>query len=370
MKKQWIMALVGIALLAALLVAPDEALAAAQRGVTLFAGTLLPSLFPFLVASQLIAQSGALSWTGQALGRVTPRLFGLPGNSALALCLSIASGYPAGARVVGELQAQGELTPRQARWASQLASHAGPAFIIGTLGTAMLGDSRLGFILWGCHVAAGLALNLALGAFRRVRGGSPELKPPALAKPLHLSDILLGVGKTLVIVGGTVVLFSVVLALLTHWGVMDVLSRALAPALSCLGISPHLSSALLSGMVEMTAGCQSAAASGAPLAQVMTVMAFLLGFGGLSIQAQSLSLMPGVSLLPFLGYKTAQALVSAVLTRAVLQLLPATQAVFYPLPTPYLPMSFGQLAALAGFALAMFLVFYLCMALLVRFSGD
>ena len=47
-----------------------------------------------------------------------------------------------------------------------------------------------------------------------------------------------------------------------------------------------------------------------------------------------------------------------------------TQAVFYPLPTPYLPMSFGQLAALAGFALAMFLVFYLCMALLVRFSGD
>ena len=94
MKKQWIMALAGIALLAALLVAPDEALAAAQRGVTLFAGTLLPSLFPFLVASQLIAQSGALSWTGQALGRVTPRLFGLPGNSALALCLSIASGYP------------------------------------------------------------------------------------------------------------------------------------------------------------------------------------------------------------------------------------------------------------------------------------
>ena len=115
MKKQWIMALAGIALLAALLVAPAEALAAAQRGVTLFAGTLLPSLFPFLVASQLIAQSGALAWTGQALGWITPRLFGLPGNSALALCLSIASGYPAGARVVGELQAQGALTPRQAR---------------------------------------------------------------------------------------------------------------------------------------------------------------------------------------------------------------------------------------------------------------
>ncbi|MBO5500970.1 MAG: hypothetical protein J6A48_03010, partial [Clostridia bacterium] len=186
----------------------------------------------------------------------------------------------------------------------------------------------------------------------------------------HLSDILLGVGKTLVIVGGTVVLFSVVLALLAHWGVMDALSNALAPALSCLGISPHLSSALLSGMVEMTAGCQSAASSGAPLSQVMTVMAFLLGFGGLSIQAQSLSLMPGVSFLPFLGYKTAQALASAALTRAVLEILPMTQAVFYPLPTPYLPMSFGQLAALAGFALAMFLVFYLCMALLVRFSGD
>ena len=73
MKKQWIMALAGIALLAALLVAPAEALAAAQRGVTLFAGTLLPSLFPFLVASQLIAQSGALAWTGQALGWITPR---------------------------------------------------------------------------------------------------------------------------------------------------------------------------------------------------------------------------------------------------------------------------------------------------------
>lgn len=370
MKKQWIMALAGIALLAALLVAPAEALAAAQRGVTLFAGTLLPSLFPFLVASQLIAQSGALAWTGQALGRITPRLFGLPGNSALALCLSIASGYPAGARVVGELQAQGALTPRQARWASQLASHAGPAFIIGTLGTAMLGDSRFGFILWGCHVVAGLGLNLALGFFRRKGLESSDLSPHTPAKPPHLSDILLGVGKTLVIVGGTVVLFSVVLALLAHWGVMDALARAFEPVLSGLGLSPRLAPALLSGMVEMTAGCQSAAQSGAPLSQVMTVMAFLLGFGGLSIQAQSLSLMPGIALLPFLGYKTAQALVSAALTRAVLHLLPITQAVFYPMPTPYLPMTFGQLAAMAGFALAMFLIFYLCMALIVRFSGD
>ncbi len=370
MKKQWIMALAGVALLAALLVAPAQSLAAAQRGVTLFAGTLLPSLFPFLVASQLIVQSGALAWTGQALGKITPRLFGLPGNSALALCLSIASGYPAGARVVGELQAQGELSPRQARWASQLASHAGPAFIVGTLGTAMLGDSRLGFILWGCHVAAGLALNLVMGIFRGTRSASHELKAPTLAKPLHLSDILLGVGKTLVIVGGTVVLFSVILALLTHWSVMDALSGAIAPFLSWLGISPQLAPALFSGMVEVTAGCQSAAASGAPLPQVMTVMAFLLGFGGLSIQAQSLSLMPGVALFPFLGYKTAQALASALLTRAVLELVPITQTVFYPMPTPYLPMTFGQLAALAGFALAMFLIFYLCMALIVRFSGD
>ena len=137
-----------------------------------------------------------------------------------------------------------------------------------------------------------------------------------------------------------------------------------------LGIAPELAPALLAGMLEMTTGCRLAIQCGASFIQLLPTLAFLLGFGGLSIHIQSFSLLPTVSPGSFIGYKMIQALTSMLLTRAALQLFPAAQPVFLPAPVCYAPLSFGQLAALAGYMLAVMLIFYLLMVLILRIARD
>ena len=369
MKRQWISLLAGTLLLASLLAAPDIALAAARDGTALFIEVLLPSLLPYLVAGQLMAQPSFLTWCSRSMQKIMPGLFSLPGSSALALCISVASGYPAGARMTGELARQGSLSPSAARRTAQVASHAGPAFIVGSLGSAMLGDSRLGLLLWFCHVAASLMLAMLRGRFRRT-SAEPVILIPDAGKPTVFADLLLALAKTLALVGSTVVFFSVILALLIHFGIMRALSGLLSPVFSFLGLSPQLIPAILSGMVEMTSGCRLAIQSGAPLSQVISVLAFLLGFGGLSIHMQSLSLLPGVPFKGFIAHKMIQALTSMLLTRAVFSIFSTAKPVFLPSSIHYAPMGFTQLMVLAGFMLAVILIFYLLLALIAHFVKD
>ena len=217
---------------------------------------------------------------------------------------------------------------------------------------------------------ASLLLNLLVARFRRYDPAPAKAGHRRSTPSAHLSTILLGVGRTLMIVGGTVVLFSVILSLAETWGALSFLSELLAPLMSSLGFSPALAPAIVSGILVVTAGCQSAAHSGAPLTQVMMVMALLCGFGSFSIQLQSLSLLPGMSWKPFLLYKTTQALVSLGLTRAFIALFPLSTQVSNPYQYATPGITFGQLATLAGFALVVLLVFYFCVAILLHFAED
>lgn len=285
---------------AALAAAPAEASDAARQGLALCLQTVLPSLFPFFVLSSLVVASGAADGFGHALAPVMRPLFRMSGAGAAALALGLVGGYPVGARTTAELYRGGALSKAEAERLLAFCNNAGPGFILGVCGTAVLRDTRAGLYLYLVHVAAAVISGVMLSHLTTAE--STASRPPrraqgqslAAAFPTAVRDSFAAVWS----VCGFVVIFAVVLRYVT------------------LLLPP---SPLLIGFIELTNGVLSLSADRGGF----VLCAVFLAWGGLSVHAQTLSVLEdsGLSVrLYFLG-KAMQAALSAPLAWVVSNLL-------------------------------------------------
>ena len=76
----------------------------AAQGVKLCLNVLAPSLFPFMAATNLFAQTGLCQKAGKRLNRFTRAVFGVSGATAPVLIMSLIGGYPVGAAGISELR--------------------------------------------------------------------------------------------------------------------------------------------------------------------------------------------------------------------------------------------------------------------------
>ena len=83
-----------------LLTWPAEALSAAQGAMRTWAGSVGPSLFPFLALLPALTCPAARRAYARALGWLMRPLFRLPGSAAPALLIGLLAGSPAGALAV------------------------------------------------------------------------------------------------------------------------------------------------------------------------------------------------------------------------------------------------------------------------------
>lgn len=97
-----------------LLFSPEAAFSGAMRGLKLWAMTLLPSLLPFLILSELLLSSNIVYQLGRLLEPVMRPLFHLPGVCAFALALGFTSGFPMGASASASLARENLCTKKEA----------------------------------------------------------------------------------------------------------------------------------------------------------------------------------------------------------------------------------------------------------------
>lgn len=109
MKKRWYLLPI-LALLFFLLFFPDIAFAASKRGLLLWFQSLLPSLLPFMILSNILIQTNILERWIALPKRLWSYLFGLSPDGAYALLLGIFCGYPMGAKVTADLYQRGSIS--------------------------------------------------------------------------------------------------------------------------------------------------------------------------------------------------------------------------------------------------------------------
>ena len=241
----------------------ESCIRAAKAALLLCANALLPSLFVFFVLSGLLVRLGLPSILEKPFSRICRPLFGVNGSGAAAVILGFVSGYPVGTVCIKDLYQSGQISKTEAERLLAFCNNSGPLFVLGTVGTVLLGSAQAGRTLYLCHALAAITVGMLFQLHRMHDRPRPYKKAYFHAQPLTaaLSDSIRAAVNNILYVCGFTVLFAVVLAMLPK----------------------H---AILSGILEITNGCSSVCALPLPLAQKMRFLSLVLGFGGISVHLQ------------------------------------------------------------------------------------
>ena len=277
-----------VLLMSAILTHPAVCVTGAASGLLTWFNSVLPSLFPFMVLTGLLIRTGALPLLEKKCKQI-PSVRRLPITAIFAVITGLLCGYPMGIRTVSELKNSGQLTERQARTLYSFVNQPGPMFVLGyalPLCGFSSGQEKLFLIAFygGVGFTAVLALTVSRIESGILRKASVK-NSPAAAAPAHIKaqepaphfltafeDVLLSSMVTLGKIGGYMMLFSLVAALI----------KELLPKERFLCL-------MFSGILEMTSGLALVPSAASVLMIPHFALAFT-AFGGLSVAAQSFSL--------------------------------------------------------------------------------
>lgn len=321
--------LLTIMLIVAIAARPRTAFEGALVGMDTWWNIVFPALLPFFIVSELILGLGLASFVGVLLEPVMRPAFNLPGSTSFAVAVGYSSGYPIGANFTAQLRSRGLCTRAEAEHLLTFTNNASPLFILTAVSVGMCNNPALGPFILTIHYLSNLALGFLFRGYRRRErwqaAVSTNLWKRAFyqfltADSRHPGQILgdavkSGVSK-LMVIGGFIILFAVIVHLLSSFGLLQIFAGLLGFLLQPLGLKPDLYLPLATGIFEMTLGIKLVTEAPVPLIQQLIAVQLLLAWSGLSIQAQVASFISETDIrlpLYFLG-RLAHAALAVALT--------------------------------------------------------
>ena len=310
-------------------------LIAAKDGLVLWSTAVVPSLFPFFVSTELLCYTNVINYLGKWLNPIMRPLFNVPGEGAFAFLMGLISGYPVGAKIVSNFMEQGIVTKQEAERLLAFTNNSGPLFIIGTVGITLFGSTAIGLLLFVTHILACITVGIVLRFFNKSSASSTNYHYNYSNKSVSISSLGEVLGKsitnsisTILMIGGFVVIFSVVISILNQSGVLNGISALLSPVLCAIGFPTELIKPILSGIIELTNGVSLVAHTHIKAISVNIVSAsFLLGFGGISVLLQVFSIISkaGLSIKTYAIGKLLQGIFAAIYTYIAISMVPSLQ---------------------------------------------
>lgn len=322
--------LFALLLISAMLIWPKETYDSARYGLELWATVLVPSMLPFFIMSEIILNLGIVKILGGLLEPVMRPVFNLPGPTSFVLAMGFTSGFPIGAILTRRLCEEGFCTTYEGERLVAFTNNSSPLFILAAVGVGMFHDPALGLLLAVSHYLSNLLLGIILGFFSQ-RSSNYSLPLQSTFKSsidgflVHqkkrkpLGTILGGAVKTgvnnILTIGGFVIFFAVLTKILSISGVLSHMAKLLMYGLNLCGFDVPINESLAIGFWEMTLGLKSLSLQDLSFSAKAIAGSMILGWSGLSIQAQVVSFISGSRIRPGLYYicRILQTLLSALI---------------------------------------------------------
>ena len=200
----------------------------------------------------------------------------------------------------------------------------------------MFGDTRTGILLLITHILACLSVGILFRFWKRKKVSSIKFRKTSVdfiaQKEINFANLgeiltssILTSIQTILLIGGFVVLFSVIISILNHSHVFSILSSILQTVFRLLNIDSMFCNGILTGIIELTSGIK--AISLVPIksiSQSVTISSFLLGFGGFCVLLQTFSIVAKshISLKPYIIGKVLHGIFAALYTYLFLNIFP------------------------------------------------
>lgn len=297
--------LIVLLLIIGIVLFPTDSISAAKNGFSIWVNTLIPSLLPFIIAANLIVSLKFVDVLGLFINPLTKKFFNVSGKSALVFAISTVSGYPIGAKLASELRSNNQISRYEAQRLVSFCSTSGPLFMVGAVAIGMFNNPALGYLILICHYLGSLTVGLLFRNYGKESISSGKLNIGyEIDKIIYarnndnrgffvlFGDAVYSGVNTILAVGGFVIVFSVVFKILSIFNFIGLVASIIHIPLSLIGISKDLCYAFISGLFEITIGCnQVASITTTPEVLRASLCSFIIAFSGLSILAQCCSFL-------------------------------------------------------------------------------
>ncbi|SHM87376.1 sporulation integral membrane protein YlbJ [Gracilibacillus kekensis] len=286
---------------------PQEVLKASQRGLEVWANVVFPSLLPFFIVAELLIAFGVVHFIGVLCEPIMRPLFNVPGVGGFVWTMGMASGYPSGAKFTARLRQEGQLTKTEAERLVTFTNASNPLFIIGAVSIGFFYDHQLGILLAITHYLSNFCVGVCMRFYKYHEKKSYRFQNFSISKAfqqLHLARIkekralgkILGDSvtnsiQTLLVIGGFIILFSVLTEIMREIHLAHFFAGGIAILLQLFHLPIEMALPLFTGFFEITIGANEVSQTESSILIKAVFVSIILAFNGFSVQAQVASIL-------------------------------------------------------------------------------
>ena len=285
-------------------------------GLNLVIKAILPTIFPFSVICNLIIHYDGISFYSNILGPIICKPLKLSNCSSFPIVASLLCGYPLGCKYCCDLYELGCISKEEYLRLLNIASNASPIFLIGSVGAAMLGNIKYGFILLLGNYLAPLIIGFFTKKNTHEFNNSNEY--PLKTDGSYNFGIIIKTSienaiNTTLQVGAFVIIFSIIIGIIKNNFLINIIFNNVEKLLS---LSPNSLYGIFLGSIEYTNGCKILTSISSSIIFKLSAISFICSFSGLSIigQISSFTGKFNVSLKKYSFIKFIQGIISFIIT--------------------------------------------------------
>ena len=324
--KKYILPIIFLVFTFCLVIFSSSNLEAAKQGLSLCFNSVIPSLFPFFVATELLSKTSIPYIFGRVFRKFMRPLFNISGEGSFAFLMGIISGYPVGAKIACSYREENILSKEECERLLSFTNNSGPLFILGTVGISFFKNSKIGYLLLITHILASITVGIVFKNWKKSASSYNNYANSKKQKYNNISFSNLGEIleksitnsiSTILMICGFVVMFSVIISILRQSNFLNIISVIFLPLFKILHIPLDFAIPFTTGIIEITNGISLVSLVKLKSVFINIILtSFLLGIGGISIffQVYSIVSKTDLSIKPYILGKLLHGCISAFYT--------------------------------------------------------
>ncbi|MEX2416523.1 MAG: nucleoside recognition domain-containing protein [Paenibacillaceae bacterium] len=319
------------------LIYPSQALHASTQGLRIWWNIVFPSLLPFFILCDIVIAYGIAHALGVLIDPLLRRLFRLPGIAGWSLISGMLAGSPAGVETVVKLRQAGRIDQLAGERITMLSHFANPIFMITIVAVAFLQRPELALFICIVHYMSALGCAIMLRNYLLPKDFVVEENYNAHTQSIWtklnlaiqearqqeqrsfgqlLGEAVTGSLQKLMMIGGTIMIFSVLLELVSVTGISGLcvtIVQWIVPSHSSLinGVD-----SFISGITEVHIGIYSITQlEYVSIVWKTAALSGMISWGGLAVHMQVRALLHATDIryTPFLLARIVQSILSVLL---------------------------------------------------------
>ncbi len=290
-----------------MIIFPKSSMESITFGLNLFINSIFPTLFPFLILTNILISYGGINIFGKLFSKIISKPLKISQNSIFPLIISFVCGYPLGTKYLNDVHEKNLISDKEFQRMINIASNTSPLFLIGCVGASLLGNKTYGYILLipnyiSCILMCFIIPNKNNDCYTLNEKTTTTKNNLGNVLKLSLENAI----KTCMIVGGFIIFFSLIKEILTN----NIYTQII------FSKSPILKSIFI-GFFEITNGINLLIESKISIHLTLSIISFLCSFSGICIILQCYSFVynnKAFNLNKYVTYKIIQGIISFIIT--------------------------------------------------------